>query len=121
MAEQNFKVAIVGCGRISAFHLEAISKIDGLSLVAVCDIDESRARATGEAAGVPWFTTIEKMLAAVPADIVSICTPSGLHPDHGVIAAKAGKHVISEKPMALSLDAADKLIKACDDAGVRLF
>jgi UDP-N-acetyl-2-amino-2-deoxyglucuronate dehydrogenase len=121
MAAQNFKVAIVGCGRISTYHLEAISKIDGLSLVAVCDIDEARARTTGEAAGVPWFTSIEKMLAATPTDIVSICTPSGLHPDHGVIAAKAGKHVISEKPMALSLDAADKLIKACDDAGVRLF
>jgi UDP-N-acetyl-2-amino-2-deoxyglucuronate dehydrogenase len=121
MAAQNFKVSVVGCGRISAFHLEAIAKIDGLALAAVCDVDEARARATGEKAGVPWFTSIEQMLAAAPSDIVSICTPSGLHPEHGIIAAKAGKHVISEKPMALSLDAADKLIKACDDAAVRLF
>jgi UDP-N-acetyl-2-amino-2-deoxyglucuronate dehydrogenase len=121
MASQNFRVAVVGCGRISAYHLEAIARIDGLSLAAVCDIDEARARTAGDTAGVPWFTSVEKMLAAVPTDVVSICTPSGLHPEHGIVAARAGKHVISEKPMALSLDAADKLITACDDAGVRLF
>src|SRR4051812_35312120 len=99
MAPQNYKVAVVGCGRISAYHLEAIAKIDGFDLAAVCDIDEARARQTGEAVGVPWFTSIEKMLASAPVDIVSICTPSGLHPDHGSLAARAGKHVVSEKPM----------------------
>jgi UDP-N-acetyl-2-amino-2-deoxyglucuronate dehydrogenase len=116
-----FRIALLGCGRISANHVEAIARVDGLELVAACDIVESRAMATGEKAGVPWFTSYEKMLAEVKCDAVAIATPSGLHPAHGILAAKAGKHVISEKPMAISLASADALVQACDDAGVKLF
>lgn len=116
-----FRVAFVGCGRISGNHFEALSRIEGLRLVAVCDVIEARARAAGEKWDVPWFTQYEQMLADVPCDAVSIATPSGMHPAHGIIAARAGKHVISEKPMAISLAAADELVKACDDAGVHLF
>ena len=76
------------------------------------DIVEARAKATGEKAGVPFFTNYEKMLAEVPCDAVAIATPSGLHPAHGILAAKAGKHVISEKPMAISLASADALVQA---------
>jgi UDP-N-acetyl-2-amino-2-deoxyglucuronate dehydrogenase len=61
------------------------------------------------------------MLDDVPCDEVAICTPSGLHPQHGILAAKAGKHVVCEKPMAITLTAADELVQACDDAGVHLF
>ncbi|MEX2181801.1 MAG: Gfo/Idh/MocA family oxidoreductase [Gemmatimonadaceae bacterium] len=120
-AKQNFRVAFVGCGRISGNHFEALSRIEGLSLVAVCDVVEERAQAAGEKWGVPWFKSQEKMLADVPCDVVSIATPSGLHPAHGVLAAKAGKHVVSEKPMAISLASADALVAACDAAGVHLF
>ena len=116
-----FRVAFVGCGRISANHFEALSRIDGLDLVAVCDTVESRARAAGEQWGVPWFTSHERMMSQVPCDVVSIATPSGMHPQHGIAAARAGKHVVSEKPMAITLSAADELVKACDDAGVQLF
>lgn len=115
------RIALVGCGRISANHFEAIAKIDGLVLSAVCDSVESRARAAGEQWQVPWFTSYEKMLAEADCDAVAIATPSGLHPAHGILAAKAGKHVISEKPMAITLASADALVKACDDAGVHLF
>ena len=115
------RIALVGCGRISANHFEAIAKIDGLELSAVCDVVESRAREAGEKWGVPWFTSYEKMLADAPSDAVAIATPSGLHPAHGILAARAGKHVISEKPMAITLASADALVKACDDAGVHLF
>jgi UDP-N-acetyl-2-amino-2-deoxyglucuronate dehydrogenase len=118
---KSFRVAFVGCGRISGNHFEALSRIEGLRLVAVCDVIEERARAAGEKWHVPWFTSYEQMLADVPCDAVSIATPSGMHPAHGIIAARAGKHVISEKPMAISLAAADELVKACDDAGVHLF
>ncbi len=122
MSESNsFRVAFIGCGRISANHFEALSKIEGLDLVAVCDVVESRAKEAGEKWGVPWFTSQEQMLKEVDCDVVSIATPSGMHPAHGVVAARAGKHVISEKPMAISLAAADELVKACDDAGVHLF
>ncbi len=61
------------------------------------------------------------MLGAVECDIVTVATPSGLHPEHGIIAASAGKHVVSEKPMAISLAGADRLIAACRENGVRLF
>lgn len=115
------RVALVGCGRISANHFEAIARVEGLELSAVCDVVESRAREAGEKLGVPWFTSYEKMLAEADCDAVTIATPSGLHPQQGILAARAGKHVISEKPMAISLAGADALVHACDDAGVRLF
>jgi UDP-N-acetyl-2-amino-2-deoxyglucuronate dehydrogenase len=115
------KVALVGCGRISRNHLEAIERVPGIRLVAVADADMARARATGEAQEVPAFGSLEEMLAAVPSDLVSVCTPSGLHPPHGIIAAQAGRHVLTEKPMAISLAAADELVQACDAAGVQLF
>ncbi len=118
---QTIRIALVGCGRISRNHFDAIAKIDGLELVSVCDTVEQRAREAGEQQQVPWFTEIETMLAAVPSDACVIATPSGLHPQHGIIAAKAGRHVISEKPMAISLAAADALVQACDDHRVQLF
>ena len=121
MSEKNFRIALVGCGRISRNHVEAISRIDGLELVAASDDDPARARALAEPLGIPWFDSYEKMLAEADCDVVSICTPSGLHPVQGVLAAKAGKHVVTEKPMAISLKGADELVHACDDAHVHLF
>lgn len=116
-----FKVAIVGCGRISRNHFEALGKVDGLTLTGVCDIVPERARAAAEQEGVPAFSSFEEMLQRVECHVVSICTPSGLHAAQGALAARAAKHVITEKPMAISLGQADELVKACDDAGVFLF
>ncbi len=115
------RIALVGCGRISRNHFDAIARIDGLELVAVCDSVAERAQSAGEAQGVPWYVQLDDMLREVASDAVVIATPSGLHPQHGIAAAKAGRHVITEKPMAISLHAADALVQACDDAGVRLF
>jgi UDP-N-acetyl-2-amino-2-deoxyglucuronate dehydrogenase len=115
------RIALVGCGRISRNHFEAIEKIDGLELAGVCDVVADRARAAGERYGVPWFETYDDMLGSAPFDAVALCTPSGLHPKHGMLAASAGKHVICEKPMAISLEGADQLVGACDAAGVQLF
>jgi UDP-N-acetyl-2-amino-2-deoxyglucuronate dehydrogenase len=115
------RVALLGCGRISKNHLEAIERVDGIRLVAVADSDLPRAQAVGEARGVPAFGSLDEMLAMVPSDLVSICTPSGLHPEHGIIAAKARRHVLTEKPMGISLEAADALVHACDAAAVQLF
>ncbi len=115
------RIAALGCGRISRNHFDAIAQIPDLRLVSVCDVVEERARAAGEQYGVPWFTDHAAMLAAVPSDAVVIATPSGLHPQHGILAAESGRHVISEKPMGISLAAADALVKACDDNQVRLF
>jgi len=119
--KQGFKIALVGCGRISHNHVTAIAGIEGLALTAVCDTVADRARATGEEASVPWYTSYEDMLRESECDAVIVATPSGLHPRHGVLAARAGKHVITEKPMAISLEGADELVGACDDSGVHLF
>ena len=116
-----FRLVVVGCGRISDRHFEAIAGQDALKLVAVCDEDPDRARTAGAKFDVPAFTSYAAMLAETEADVAVICTPSGLHPRHGIMAAQKGLHVISEKPMATRLEEADALVKACDDAGVHLF
>ena len=120
-SDKRFRVALAGCGRISKNHFEAIDKIDGLDLVAVSDVDPARAQEAGKAWGVSYFTSYEKMLAESSADVVTIATPSGLHHDMGIAAARAGKHVVMEKPMSISLTGADALVHACDKAAVQLF
>jgi UDP-N-acetyl-2-amino-2-deoxyglucuronate dehydrogenase len=121
MGTSAVRIGLVGCGRISQYHFDAIGRIDGLELAAVADVDRPRAVAAGRARGVPAFGSLEEMLATATVDAVAICTPSGLHPEHGIQVARAGKHVISEKPIGLSLDGSDALISACDAAGVHLF
>jgi UDP-N-acetyl-2-amino-2-deoxyglucuronate dehydrogenase len=121
---KSFRIGLIGCGRISKNHLDALKKVDGLTLAAVADIDVERARQAGESHGVPFYRSLDEMLSATDhsgIDIVSICTPSGMHTAQGVTIAKAGKHVLTEKPMAISLAQADELIRATDDAGVHLF
>jgi UDP-N-acetyl-2-amino-2-deoxyglucuronate dehydrogenase len=128
MGDTPVRIGLVGCGRISRNHFDAIRHVEGLTVAAVCDTDVERARRAGDDQGVPAFPTLDEMLragrgtnAAAPIDLVSVCTPSGLHAQHGVAAARAGKHVLTEKPMALSLSQADALVQTCDAAGVQLF
>jgi UDP-N-acetyl-2-amino-2-deoxyglucuronate dehydrogenase len=121
MNARTFRVGLVGCGRISRNHFEALAKVDGLSLVGVCEIDAGRATKAGEEQGVPSFRSLDQMLEGAEIDVVAICTPSGLHSAQGAAAARAGKHVVTEKPMSLSLAQADELVRAADEAGVQLF
>jgi UDP-N-acetyl-2-amino-2-deoxyglucuronate dehydrogenase len=121
MSARTFRIGLVGCGRISKNHFDAIGKVTGLELAAVCDTDVERARRAGEEHGVPCYRALDEMLRAGNFDVVTICTPSGLHSAQGIAAAQAGKHVVTEKPMSLSLRQADDLVRACDDAGVQLF
>ena len=116
-----FRLALVGCGRISKNHFEALRRVEGLTLTAVCDIVPERAETAAAQEGVDAFTSYEELLSRADCNVVAICTPSGLHAAQGALAARAGKHVITEKPMAITLGQADELVKACDDAGVFLF
>jgi UDP-N-acetyl-2-amino-2-deoxyglucuronate dehydrogenase len=112
---------IIGCGRIAYKHAEAIKKNEKANLLCVCDIIEERATEYKDKYGAEaHFTDYRKMLEYSGLDVVNICTPSGMHAEMGIAAAKAGKHVIVEKPMALSLKDADDLIEACDENGVKL-
>ncbi len=123
MEHDPIRFAIVGCGRISAFHVEALAAShDEARLAAVCDVVEERARATARRAGdIPWFTDYRKMLAQGGFDVVSVCTPSGLHPEHATLAAEAGFHVVSEKPIGIALEPVDRLIETCERLDRRLF
>ena len=115
-------IALVGCGRISKNHFESIKHFsDDLKLVAVCDSVKERAKTAGKEQGVDWYTDYAEMLKREDIDVVSVCTPSGLHPVHGIQAAKAGCHVITEKPMGITLPSVDELIRTCDDLNVHLF
>ncbi|MCK4753941.1 MAG: Gfo/Idh/MocA family oxidoreductase [Calditrichia bacterium] len=116
-----FKIGLVGCGRIAKNHFDAIREEKNLQLVAVCDIDKKKAEAAGKEQKIPFFTDLKKMFEDVPMDIISICTPSGIHPQNGILAAEHGVHVVTEKPMATKLEEADALIKACDNNKVHLF
>lgn len=115
--------ALVGCGRIAKRHSELLGhgKIAGARLTAVCDIVQEKARRIGEQFSVPWFADMHEMMDKIPSDVVVVLTESGNHPKHVGQLAKYGKHIIVEKPMALTLDDADAMIQTCDAAGVKLF
>jgi len=116
------KIGLIGCGRISKNHFEAIAAQPDAGCVACCDIIGERAREAAERYQIPrWTTAYEELLADPAIDLISICTPSGLHPEHGIAAARAGKQVLTEKPMGCRLAEADQLIAACAAAGVKLF
>ena len=120
---KNLKIALVGCGRIAKRHSDLLGGglISGARLAAVCDIVPAKAKALGEKFGVPYYTDMLEMMAKTPVDVVSVLTESGNHAKHVVALAKFKKHIVVEKPMALTLDDADAMIKACADAGVKLF
>jgi UDP-N-acetyl-2-amino-2-deoxyglucuronate dehydrogenase len=114
---------LMGCGRIAKRHSELLGhgEIAGARLGAVCDNQRDRADAFAERFSVPRYYDFAEMLASPDIDAVSILTPSGMHAQHAIMAARAGKHVVVEKPMALLLSDADAMIRACDEAGVKLF
>jgi UDP-N-acetyl-2-amino-2-deoxyglucuronate dehydrogenase len=116
------KIGLVGCGRISKNHLDAISQIPEAEFVAVCDTVPEKAKAVANERGISKiYHDHHKMLASEKLDLVSICTPSGTHPNLGMDVARAKVNVLTEKPMAINIDGADRLIKACDDNQVKLF
>ena len=99
--DRRVRFAVVGCGRISDRHFEAIkAHADRAQLVAVCDTDPIALKATAAKLEVPGFESIEQLLATSDADVVTLCTPSGLHPSQAVQLARGGRHVVTEKPMA---------------------
>ncbi len=113
--------ALIGCGRISRKHAGVLQELPGARLVAVCDIIAARAEATARPLGIPWYTDYHEMLRREKVDVVNILTPSGLHGKHALDVVKHGVHIVVEKPMALTLTDADRMIEACDRSGVKLF
>lgn len=116
------RFGLIGCGRVSGHHLRAVRSLgERARLLAVCDPDAEAARAAAEATGATAFADASAMLAEADLDVVAIATPSGLHAAQAMAAARAGCHVICEKPLATRWADATAMVAACRRAGVRLF
>jgi UDP-N-acetyl-2-amino-2-deoxyglucuronate dehydrogenase len=116
-------VAIVGCGRIAKRHVSILceGKIPGIELSAVCDIVPEKANFFGHKYKVPTYQDMHEMATKEKVDVIVVLTPSGMHSKHVQELAHHKKHIVVEKPMALTIDQADKMISSCDEAGIRLF
>ncbi len=117
------KFGIVGCGRIAKRHSELLGNniIKGAKLQAVCDCEIKKATKIGKEFNVTPYDDMDKMMQSEDIDAVVILTPSGMHASHTINLAKYGKDIMVEKPMALTLDDADEMIKECDKNKCRLF
>jgi UDP-N-acetyl-2-amino-2-deoxyglucuronate dehydrogenase len=102
MIDTPIRFGLVGAGAISSQHLEALDAIPGARIAVIASASEERARAAGKRWGVPWTTQLDALLARDDVDAVAISTPSGLHPGQALAALRSGKHVLVEKPIALS-------------------
>ena len=111
---------VVGCGMIAHFHAKALADIRGAKLVAGFDMVPAAADKLAEATGCTPYYRLADMLADPAVDVVTIGTPSGAHMEPAVAAARAGKHVIVEKPLEITLRRCDRIIRECEKAGVVL-
>jgi UDP-N-acetyl-2-amino-2-deoxyglucuronate dehydrogenase len=122
ITDRKVRFALAGCGRIAANHFESIAKhADRAELVAVCDSDPAALAVATARTGAQGFAHYAQMLGEVEADCVVLATPSGLHARQVIEAAQAGLHVMTEKPMATRWADGLAMVKACDEARVRLF
>ncbi|NLN79254.1 MAG: Gfo/Idh/MocA family oxidoreductase [Armatimonadetes bacterium] len=111
---------IIGLGAISPLHIEGIEACEGAYLAAVADVSEERAQLVGDRQSAPWYTDYQELLARPDVDVVCVLTPSGLRAPVCIDAARAGKHIIAEKPLEVSLQRVDSIIEECDGANVKL-
>ena len=119
---RTIRFALVGCGRIAQNHFAAIqTHASRCELVDVCDIDPVALAAAVEKTGARGHNSLSGLLEHTTADCVILTTPSGLHPAQALEVAAAGRHVITEKPMATRWKEGCAMVEACDKAGVRLF
>jgi UDP-N-acetyl-2-amino-2-deoxyglucuronate dehydrogenase len=114
------RFGLIGCGRVAPRHAESLLSLPGAQLVAVADVRETRAERFAAQYHAAAHTDYRALLARQDVDVVSICTPSGLHAQMAIEAMQAGKHVIVEKPIALSLADADRMIGAALVYGLKL-
>lgn len=122
ITDRKIRFALVGCGRIAQNHFASIQQhSDRAELVGVCDIDPTALAEAVKSTSAKGFKSLTDMLRGCDADIFILTTPSGLHPDQAIEIANAGKSIVTEKPMATRWEDAKRMVRACDEAGVRLF
>lgn len=122
VVDRPIRFALAGCGRIASNHFSAIeSHKDRAELVDVCDINPAALKQAVAKTGARGHDSLTSMLQSTDADAVILTTPSGLHPQQAIDAAHAGFHVVTEKPMATRWEDGLRMVRGCDEAGVRLF
>jgi UDP-N-acetyl-2-amino-2-deoxyglucuronate dehydrogenase len=122
IVDRKIRFALVGCGRIAHNHFSAMREHRArCDLVGVCDIDPHALATAADKTGATAYPTLDAMLAHCNADAVIVTTPSGLHPEQTIRIAAAGRHIITEKPMATRWEDGKRMVSAADAAGVRLF
>lgn len=112
------KVGVVGCGFMGKMHSSVYAMLPNAEFVGVYDVSEERGKPVAEKHGVAFFSDFEAFAASV--DAIDICLPTYLHAEYTVKAAELKKHVLCEKPMALTTADAEKMVAACKENGVRL-
>ncbi len=120
---KKIKIGIVGCGKIAAHHFNSLAELsDQYELQCVCDTQPESLQRVTSSLEVEGYHNIESMLVAKPElDIITLCSPSGLHAQQTIRIARSGKHVITEKPMSTRWRDGLDMVNACDEAGVKLF
>jgi len=122
IVDRKIRLAVVGCGRISSNHFDAIRKhSERVELVDVCDTNAVALEKAVARTGAQGHRSLSSLLEKTTADLVVLATPSGLHPEQTVQVARTGRHVMTEKPMATRWHDGQRMVKACDVANVRLF
>ena len=122
VTDRKIRLALVGCGRIAANHFGAIEKhADRVELVDVCDVNATALKQAVAHTKARGHRSLNEMLKTTTADLVILTTPSGLHPEQAIQVAQSARHVMTEKPMATRWNDGVRMVKACDDANVRLF
>jgi len=121
--DRKIKIGIVGCGKISANHFNAIAELsDQFELTAICDTHTDSLQKALSVSNASGYSSIKTMLKTqLDLDIVTLCSPSGLHAAQTIQIAQHQKHIITEKPMATSWADGIAMVKACDKASVQLF
>jgi predicted dehydrogenase len=114
------RFGVIGCGGIAVNHIRGIKDCSNAELIAVADIVEEKAKKFGEEYKVPWYKDYKEMLKRKDIDAVTITTPSGLHMQNAIDAMEAGKHVLTEKPIEVTLEKIDKMIKVSKKTGKKL-
>jgi UDP-N-acetyl-2-amino-2-deoxyglucuronate dehydrogenase len=122
ITDRKVRFALAGCGRIAQNHFAAIKQHHNrVELVGICDTNAQALDAAAGKTGAKPYKSLGEMLAQTDADVVVLTTPSGLHADQAVKVAASGRHVMTEKPMATRWADGLRMVRACDEGGVRLF
>ncbi len=120
MAGREYGVAVVGAGNIAAAHIDAVTRLPNARVTGVASRTPDKARALGERHGLPAYESVALAVADPDVDVVAVCTPSGAHLEPALMAIEAGKHVVVEKPLEVTVARSRALVEAADAAGVAL-